>query len=132
MPWTEVRFELKIALLLAIIVPISLFVTLLTPPVSKNKLEAFYRKVRPGGAWGPISKEVKQLPGRALSSTSLLDIAGGVALCFGLSVAIGYCLLLRFGVASLCLGCAGLGAVRVTNWYRREIGSRVDVGEPEA
>ena len=109
-----------------IVVPISLVVTLLTPPVSMDKLETFYRKVRPGGAWGPVSARTKKLPGRALTWTSLLDIAGGIALCYGLSVAIGYCLLLRFYAACLCLGIAVIGAVRVAHWYQREIAELED------
>jgi SSS family solute:Na+ symporter len=120
-PWVELRFEIKIAMLIAIVVPISLVVTMLTPPVSMSKLEKFYRKVRPGGAWGPVSARTKKLPGRALTWTSVFDIAGGIAMCYGLSVAIGYCLLLRFYAACLCLGFAALGAVRVAHWYRREI-----------
>ena len=127
-PWAELRFEIKIAMLVAIVIPISLVVTMLTPPVSMSTLEEFYRKVRPGGAWGPVSARTKKLPGRALTWTSLLDIAGGLALCYGLSVAIGYCLLLRFGAASLCLGCAALGAVRVSYWYQREIAELEDAG----
>ncbi len=120
-PWAEMRFEIKIAMLIAIVIPTSLLVTMLTSPVSTSKLEEFYRKVRPGGAWGPVSARTKELPGSAMTWTSLLDIAGGLAMCYGLSVAIGYCLLLRFYGASFCLGCAVLGAVRVAHWYRREI-----------
>jgi SSS family solute:Na+ symporter len=120
-PWAKLEFAIKIAVLIAIVVPISLLVTLLTPPVSMSTLEEFYRKVRPGGAWGPVSAQIKSLPGRALTWSSLLDIAGGISMCFGLSVAIGYCLLLRFFPACICLGCAVLGAVRVALWYQREI-----------
>jgi Na+/proline symporter len=119
--WTELRFEIKIAMLVAIVVPISLVVTMLTPPVSMSKLEEFYRKLRPGGAWGPVSAQTKKLPGRALTWSSLLDIAGGLALCYGLSVAIGYCLLMKFYAACFCLGCAVLGSLRVAHWYQREI-----------
>jgi SSS family solute:Na+ symporter len=127
-PWAKLDFAIKIAVLTATVVPISLVVTLLTPPVSMNTLENFYRKVRPGGAWGPVSARTKELPGRALTWTSLLDIAGGIALCYGLSVAIGYCLLLRFYAACLCLGISVIGAVRVAHWYRREIAG-LDDGE---
>ncbi len=127
-PWAELGFEFKIPILIAIVVPLSLVVTLLTPPVSMDKLETFYRKVRPGGAWGPVSARTKKLPGRALTWTTLIDIAGGIALCYGLSVAIGYCLLLRFYTACLCLGISVIGAVRVAHWYRREIAD-LDDGE---
>jgi len=120
-PWAELRFEYKVPLLIAIVVPISLLVTMLTPPVSMSTLENFYRKVRPGGVWGPVTARMKKLPRRVLTWTSILDIAGGIAMCYGLSVALGYCLLLRFYPACCCLGCAVLGAFRVAHWYRREI-----------
>ena len=88
-------FEVKIALLTGIIIPISILVTFLTPAVSKEKLEAFYRRVRPGGFWGIVSKEARNLPGKTLNAGTFIDVIGGILLCYGLSLSIGYCILFR-------------------------------------
>jgi hypothetical protein len=119
--WPEMPFEFKIALLTAIVVPISLLVTFLTPAVSKEKLDTFYKKVRPGGAWGVLNKETRALPGKALSMSTIVDVIGGILLCYGLSLMIGYAILLKFGKAGLCLGLAAVGGFIVHRWYRREV-----------
>jgi SSS family solute:Na+ symporter len=120
-PWPDMPFEFKIALLTAIVVPLSLLVTFLTPAVSKEKLDAFYRKVRPGGAWGILSRQTRDLPGKALSLGTIVDVIGGILLCYGLSLAIGYAILLKFAKTGICLGLAVVGGVIVHRWYRREV-----------
>jgi Na+/proline symporter len=119
--WPEMPFEFKIAFLTAIVVPISLIVTFLTPAVSKAKLEAFYRKVRPGGAWGILCRDTRELPGKALSLATIFDVIGGILLCYGLSLAIGYGVLLNFGKAGVCLGLAVVGGFIVWRWYKKEV-----------
>jgi len=120
-PWPAMPFEIKIAVLTAIVVPISVIVTFLTPPVSKEKLEEFYRKVRPGGFWGILSTEIRELPGKALSLSSLFDVVGGIMLCYGISLAIGYSILLKFGKAAICCLLAVIGGVIVYRWYKKEV-----------
>ncbi len=119
--WPTMPFEFKIAFLTAIVLPISLVATFLTPAVSKTKLDTFYRKVRPGGAWGILTQETRDLPGKALSVATILDVAGGILLCYGLSLAIGYAILLEFGKAGVCLGLAVVGGFVVYRWYRKEV-----------
>ena len=119
--WPDMPFEFKIALLTAIVVPISLIVTFLTPAVSKEKLDAFYRKVRPGGAWGILSKETRELPGKTLSLGTIVDVIGGILLCYGLSLTIGYAILLKFGKAGICFGLAVVGGFMVRRWYKKEV-----------
>jgi len=120
-PWQEMPFEIKIALLTCIVVPISIVVTFLTPAVSKDKLEIFYRKVRPGGFWGAVSKEARNLPGKALNAGTFLDVIGGIMLCYGLSLTIGYSILMKFSKASICFALAILGAVIVRRWFKKEV-----------
>jgi len=120
-PWQEMPFEVKIALLTGIIIPISILVTFLTPAVSKEKLEAFYRKVRPGGFWGIVSKEARNLPGKALNAGTFIDVIGGILLCYGLSLGIGYSILLKFIKASICFALATLGAIIVYRWFKKEV-----------
>ena len=44
-PWPDMPFEIKITIFIAIIVSTSLVVTFITPKVSVQKLEVFYRRV---------------------------------------------------------------------------------------
>jgi len=68
-----------------------------------------------------LSQETRNLPGKALSVATILDVAGGILLCYGLSLAIGYAILLEFGKAGVCLGLAALGGFVVRRWYRKEV-----------
>lgn len=120
-PWQEMPFEVKIALFTGIIIPISILVTFLTPAVSKEKLEAFYRRVRPGGFWGIVSKEARNLPGKTLNAGIFIDVIGGILLCYGLSLSIGYSILLKFTKASICFALATLGAIIVYRWFKKEV-----------
>jgi len=120
-PWPEMPFEIKIAVLTGIVVPISLIVTFLTPAVSKEKLEAFYRKVRPGGFWGVLSRDVRDLPGKTLTLSTLFDVIGGIMLCYGISLAIGYSILLKFDKAVLCALLAVVGGFVVVRWFKKEV-----------
>jgi hypothetical protein len=120
-PWPEMPFEIKIAVLTGVVVPISLIVTFLTPAVSKDKLEAFYRKVRPGGFWGVLSRETRELPGTALSLSTIIDVIGGIMLCYGISLAIGYSILLKFDKAAICAILAVIGGFIVVRWFKKEV-----------
>ncbi|UCF15350.1 MAG: Na+:solute symporter [Phycisphaerales bacterium] len=120
-PWSQLDFPLKIALLTFIVVPICILTTFLTPPTPTDKLEAFYRRVRPGGFWGGVSKQARALPGKALSIRTWFDVAGGLGLCFGISLGIGYFLLTRYWAMVICLIIACIGAARVARWFHREV-----------
>jgi Na+/proline symporter len=50
-PW-----GVSILIVVAVTTVVWIAVTFLTKPDDKGKLLAFYRKVRPGGAWGPIAR----------------------------------------------------------------------------
>lgn len=119
--WTKIPFEFKLALFTAVIIPVCIIITYLTPPVSKEKLETFYRRVRPGGFWGIVSKEARALPGQTLSLKTLLDVLGGMLLCYGSSLLIGYLILLQFKQAAICLILTIFGAFLVYRWYQKEI-----------
>ncbi len=114
-------FEFKIALFTAIVLPLSILASFVTPRVSRATLERFYQRVRPGGFWGGIDPEIRNLPGKAVSLGTILDVIGGLMLCYGLSVAIGYGILLDFAKMGVCLLLAAIGAVIVYRWYKREV-----------
>ena len=120
-PWPEMPFEIKIAFLTGIVVPVSIIITFLTPAVSKEKLEEFYRKVRPGGFWGVLSSDIRELPGKALSLSTIIDVMGGIMLCYGISLAIGYSILLKFDKAGICCLSAVIGGFIVVRWYKKEV-----------
>lgn len=120
-PWSQMPIEIKIAFLTAIVLPLSLGVTFLTPPVSKEKLEAFYRKVRPGGFWSVLDKRVLELPGKALGIGIIVDVIGAILMCYGVSLAIGYAILLQFSKVLVCLLAAAIGIVLVYKWFKREV-----------
>ena len=120
-PWGEFAWEFKVALLVSIIFPLSIAVTFLTQPVSLEKLEVFYRQVRPGGFWGPVRQKVGKVSGSALTLSSWLDVIGGVMLCYGLSLAIAYAILLNFSACLACVLVALLGAILVWKWYYKEV-----------
>ncbi len=120
-PWPKMPFEIKIAFLTGIVVPISIIVTFLTPAVSKEKLEEFYRKVRPGGFWRILSSDIRELPGKALTLSTIIDVMGGIMLCYGISLAIGYSILLKFDKAGICCLSAIIGGLIVVRWYKKEV-----------
>lgn len=118
--WGEWRYELKLLLFTSIAVIVALVVTLRTPPVSREQLRRFNRKVRPGGWWGPVEagEDPRGLPEPVLTRRTALDCLGGLALCLGLTTGIGYGLLLQPGPAALAFGLAAIGAVQVHQWLR--------------
>ena len=118
--WGEMRFEVKLAIFTFVVIPVALLVTFLGPKVEKETLNRFYKKVRPGGAWGIVDPEIRNLPGKALGWTTLLDCIGGIMLTFGISLGIGYLLLQEFTASVACFSAAVLGAVWVYFWFTKE------------
>lgn len=57
-------------------------VTYLTPPSRTEKLDAFYRRVRPPGYWGPVARRCPELHPEGLAVRTIFAwLAGVVALC---------------------------------------------------
>lgn len=65
--------------------------TWLAPPVSKERLKAFYDKVKPAGAWGPVAGKSKR-PWTDFKRQALAWAAGSAGVFFAM-----------FGVGKLCL-----------------------------
>jgi hypothetical protein len=116
---------LKLALFTALALSASALVTFLTRPVAPEKLRSFHRKVRPGGWWAPVEKgqDLTALPPPVLSGRTALDLLGGMALCAGGTVGIGYAILLQPGPSATAFGIALVGAFAVYRWFRREAAS---------
>jgi solute:Na+ symporter, SSS family len=120
--WADWRYELKLLLFTSLAVAIALVVTYLTKPVGLDRLRAFNRKVRPGGWWGPVEagEAAGSLPPPVWSRRTALDLLGGLALCLGATISLGYALLLQPVPAALALAVAIGGALAVRSWLRRE------------
>jgi hypothetical protein len=58
---------------------------------------------------------------QALSLSSIIDVAGGIMLCYGISLAIGYSILLKFDKAAICCLLTVIGGFIVAGWYKREV-----------
>jgi len=83
-------------------------VTFLTKPDETDKLLAFYRKVRPGGVWGPIAR----LNGGAykLQAAPFLGWGLAVFMILFLLLGVGKVIFMSFGAGAAYLAAGGLAA----------------------
>jgi hypothetical protein len=108
-------FGLRLFVTALISVAIWFPVMLLTRPESDEKLDDFYRRVRPGG---PGWRRQRERTGLAPAQDLALDlrrIAAGLMLLFGLMFAVGSRVLLRWGSLAMMTGTAAEGGL----WLRR-------------
>lgn len=93
--------------------------TFLTKPDDEAKLLAFYRKVRPGGAWGPIAR----LDGRRyrLGAAPFAGWALAVVMTLCLLIGVGRLIFMDWGPGAAYLGAGGLAA-----WALSRIVARID------
>ena len=96
----------NVLLTVAFTTAVWLVVTFLTPPDDRDKLLAFYKKVRPGGFWGPIAR----LNGRAykLDAYPFLGWALALLMILFLLLGVGKLIFLSYaqGAAFLAAGAA--------------------------
>lgn len=92
--WTQFNWAQIMLITVGVTTIVWLVVTFLTAPVDKECLLKFYKKVRPGGAWGPISKESPDVVVRGTFWNDLRDFVygSGLVLCS------------LFGIGKLVLG----------------------------
>ncbi len=106
-----VRLMVTTAISLAVWIP----AMLLTPPESDDKLDAFYRRVRPGGpGWRRQRARTGLEPAQDLSA-DLRRVVAGLMLLYGLMFLIGGLLFARWGTAALMALSALVGWI----WLRR-------------
>lgn len=102
----------------ALIVPSSIIiwvtVTFLTRPVPKEKLMEFYQKVRPGGFWRPIQKELPHIKKGIIGWGLAVDWFSGIALIYGTTFGIGEMLFQEYAQGLILLGLAALGAAVIS------------------
>ena len=124
-PWVALRFEIKLVIFTSIVVIISIAATYVTPPVSAEKLRAFCARARPGGFWGSFAPSPDPLRHSVLTGRTIIDIFGGLALCLGATVGIGFGILGQTVPSLASFVIAAAGAWAVYRWFRRE--TRVSV-----
>ncbi|MEE8556783.1 MAG: hypothetical protein V3T14_02740 [Myxococcota bacterium] len=106
---TDVSFPLSLAVVVAGVVPLSLAVTLATPPESAEHLANFYRRVRPPGWWSPVSRATG-ISGTELGTASWLRVGAATCGIYGILLGLGGVLL---GAAGLAVMAAAGGALLV-------------------
>jgi len=109
----------KALILVPVTIVVWLVVTLTTRPVDRQRLAAFHRRVRPGGAWGPVAAAAPDVVSDGLGWHVLLAWAGGCTGVFGLLFGLGKLLLGEPAAAAVLLGLAVAGGAVVARELRR-------------
>lgn len=108
-------FGLRLLVTAAITLAVWVPVMRLTKPEDDETLDAFYRRVRPGGpGWERQRARTGLAPAQDLGR-DLKRVGAGLLVLFGLMFAVGGVVLLRPGVAGMNLVAAGMGYL----WLRR-------------
>jgi len=106
-----------------ILVPLSvliwLAVTFLTAPEPAERLESFYRRVRPGGAWGAVARACPEVVSDGFGVRILGTWLAGVVMVYGILFGTGKLLLGEAPAGMALLAAAALGAVPVVRELRR-------------
>jgi hypothetical protein len=106
-----------------ILVPLTILtwlaVTFLTAPEPREKLESFYRRVRPGGAWGAVARACPEVASDGFGLRILLTWLAGVVMVYGILFGSGKLLLGEPQQGLLLLAAAAVGAVPVVRELRR-------------
>ena len=103
---------------LMIIVPMAIIswvtVTYFTKPEPTEKLEEFYKRVQPGGWWGPITGNFEHTLQPVTKGIFVLWIAG-ILMIYGFTFGIGNLIFHNYSTSVLLFGCAGVGSYLVWN-----------------
>ena len=108
----------KALILVPVTLAVWLTVTLLTRPVTPERLAGFYGKVRPGGWWGPVARAHPEVICDGLSLRRVGVWLAGSAGVFGLLFGLGKLLLGEPLPAAVLLGVGLLGGVVVLRELR--------------
>lgn len=102
---TNLEFAEKILITAAGSAAVWIAVAFVTPSVRKENLEEFYRRVRPGGFWGPIKNKLEIAPESL--KTGVINSLLGVTACAGFTFSIGKLLLnqLKIGFIIMLIAC---------------------------
>ena len=103
---------------LMIIVPIAIIawvtVTFFTEPEPMTKLESFYKRVRPGGWWGPVTSSFDHTLQPVTKGIFILWLAG-VMMIYGFTFGIGNLIFQNYSASVILFGFAGIGSYLIWN-----------------
>ena len=103
---------------LMIIVPIAIIawvtVTFFTEPEPMTKLESFYKRVQPGGWWGPVTSSFDHTLQPVTKGIFILWLAG-VMMIYGFTFGIGNLIFQNYSASVILFGFAGLGSYLIWN-----------------
>ena len=110
--------QLQIHHKLMIIVPVAILawvsVTFLSKPEPKDKLEEFYKRVQPGGWWGPITLNFKHTLQPVTKGIFILWLSG-VFMIYGFTFGVGNLIFQNYGASIILFGFAALGSYFIWN-----------------
>ncbi len=112
-----------------------LIVTLNTRPDDTSRLQAFYRRVRPGGWWGPIAKSCPDVIVEHDAKRQWLGFGLGLLFVYGSLLGAGYLLTGRSvpGMVAIVLSIFGAwAALRLIAGDKDTVESRADMEEEQA
>ena len=103
---------------LMIIVPIAIIawvtVTFFTEPEPMTKLESFYKRVQPGGWWGPVISSFDHTLQPVTKGIFILWLAG-VMMIYGFTFGIGNLIFQNYSSSVILFGFAGIGSYLIWN-----------------
>ena len=103
---------------LMIIVPIAIIAwlsaTFLTKPEPAEHLETFYKRVQPGGWWGPITKNFDHTV-QPVSKGILVQWLAGIMMIYGFTFGLGNFIFNQYSNSVLLFGCAFVGSYLIWN-----------------
>ena len=103
---------------LMIIVPIAIIawvtVTFFTEPEPMTKLETFYKRVQPGGWWGPVNSSFDHTLQPVTKGIFILWLAG-VMMIYGFTFGIGNLIFQNYSSSVILFGFAGIGSYLIWN-----------------
>ena len=103
---------------LMIIVPIAIIawvtVTFFTEPEPMTKLESFYKRVQPGGWWGPVTSSFNHTLQPVTKGIFILWLAG-VMMIYGFTFGIGNLIFQNYSASVILFGFAGIGSYLIWN-----------------
>ena len=92
---------------------------LFRPAPDPKRLVAFYEKVRPIGAWGPVRALASTGPPRGEGTTTIIGVVSGLALTYSLLFGIGFMILDRQNALVFAILIAAVSSVGVVHACRR-------------
>lgn len=119
-------FGLRLLVTAGVTTAVWIPVMLLTPPETDERLDAFYRKVRPAGPGWAVQRARTGVEPDGTLTHDLTRVAAGLLILFGAMFAVGGSVLLRPGVAAGSVVAVAIGAVWL-RWANRRRAAEVAV-----